>query len=80
VRWLFTRPFLTVLGQHSLHVFTFHILVYYVLATLMPLVELSSVGRAAVLVASVSSLYLAAFGHQWLQNREAERTVTADVR
>lgn len=80
VRWLFTRPFLTVLGQHSLHVFTFHILVYYVLATLMPLVELSSVGRAAVLVASVSSLYLAAFGHQWLQNREAERAVTADVR
>jgi hypothetical protein len=46
----------------------------------MPLVELSSVGRAAVLVASVSSLYLAAFGHQCLQNREAERAVTADVR
>ncbi len=79
VQWLFTRPFLVVLGQHSLHVFSFHILVYYLLATVMPLLDLSTAGRMLVLVASVASLYIAAFGHQWLQNRDAA-TATADAR
>ncbi len=79
-QWLFTRPALVILGQHSLHVFSFHILVYYLLATLLPLLDLSAAGRALVLIASVASLYIAAFGHQWLQNRDADRTVTANAR
>ena len=53
-QWLFTRPFLVVLGQHSLHVFSFHILVYYLLATVVPMLELSSTGRMLLLIASVA--------------------------
>ena len=69
--WLFSRRFLVMLGQHSLHVFTWHILMYYVLATLVPKFDLSEVERTLVLVAAVASLYLAAFGHGWLREREA---------
>lgn len=70
IAWLFTRRFLVVLGQHSLHVFSFHILVFYLLATVMPLVDLPSAARHLVLVLSVASLYLAAFGHRWLVERD----------
>jgi hypothetical protein len=72
-RWLFTRPFLVVLGQHSLHVFSFHILVYYLLATAIPLADLATPARMAVLVAATASLYLAAWGHAWLQERDGAR-------
>jgi hypothetical protein len=75
-QWLFTRPALVVLGQHSLHVFSFHILVYYLLATVVPL-ELSPASRMLLLVASVASLYLAAFGHQWVQNRDTGAATAA---
>lgn len=71
VGWLFTRRALVVLGQHSLHVFSFHILVYYLLATLMPMADLGTPARMAVLVAATASLYLAAFGHAWMLQREA---------
>lgn len=79
VGWVFTRRWLTVLGQHSLHVFSFHILVFYALATAMPMLALDQWGRAAVLIGSVGSLYLAAWGHAWMQAREASgrRAATA---
>ncbi|MBA3326143.1 MAG: OpgC domain-containing protein [Rhodobacteraceae bacterium] len=73
VDWLFTRRFLVVLGQHSLQVFSFHILVYYLLATLLPPLELPALARAAVLVVSIASLYLAAAGHARLQERDGDR-------
>lgn len=69
--WVFSRRFLVVLGQHSLHVFSFHILVFYVLATVVPHLELNALGRAGLLIASTASLYLAAYGHAWLKAREA---------
>jgi hypothetical protein len=70
LRWLFTRPWLVFLGQHSLHVFSFHILVYYLLVTVMPFFTLSQTGKTAVLIVSVASLYLSAHGHRWLVQRE----------
>jgi hypothetical protein len=73
LQWLFTRPFLVLLGQHSLHVFSFHILVYYLLATVLPAAGLPTGVRALVLVLAVASLYLAAFGHRWLQERDVAR-------
>jgi len=70
--WVFTRRWLVVLGQHSLHVFSFHILVYYALATISPWVlSLAEPGRAAVLALALGSLYIAAFGHAWMQDRAA---------
>ncbi len=77
IDWLFTRRWLIVLGQHSLHVFSFHILIYYLLATVMPMVELSQPARALVLVVSVLSLYLAAWGHGALQARQAAARAAA---
>ncbi|WP_299132071.1 OpgC domain-containing protein [uncultured Amaricoccus sp.] len=70
--WLFSRRFLVVLGQHSLHVFSWHILVFYLLATLVPKFDLSEFGRTLVLIAAVASLYLAAYGHAWLRSWERE--------
>ena len=70
---LFAARFLVLLGQHSLHVFSFHILVYYLLATALPLVDLSAGWLAVVLILSTLSLYLAAYGHRWMQEREAAR-------
>lgn len=69
IRWFFTRPFLVFLGQHSLHVFSFHILVCYLLATVMQWVDPSAPMRAMILVISVASVYLGAIGHVWLQGR-----------
>lgn len=77
VRWFFTRPWLVFLGQHSLHVFSYHILVYYLLATAMPFFTLSQTGKTAVLIASVASLYLAAYGHRWLVQRERSLAAVA---
>lgn len=77
LEWVFSRQFLVVLGQHSLHVFSFHILVFYFLATVMPMVELSHLERSVVLILAVASLYLAAYGHAWLQERDARKRALA---
>lgn len=78
IAWLFSRPALVVLGQHSLHVFSFHILVYYLIATVAHNWEFSEFTRSLILVAGALSLYLAAWGHGWLQARDAAaRAVTA---
>ncbi len=69
LRWVFTRPFLVLLGQHSLHVFSFHILVYYLLAVLMVRIEPSPMVREAILVLAVASLYLVVWGRTRQQER-----------
>jgi hypothetical protein len=75
--WLFSRRPLVMLGQHSLHVFSFHIIVFYALAVIVPLLEPSPTGRALLLIVSVGSLYVAAWGHAWWQTRsEARSAVT----
>lgn len=61
--WFFTRRPLVFLGQHSLHVFSFHILVYYLLAQVIPGHDLSEGVRTLILLAAVASLYLAAAFH-----------------
>ncbi len=71
--WLFSRRLFVVLGQHSLHVFSFHILMFYFLATVVPLFHLSHLGRSIVLIVAVATLWIAAYGHAWLQARDAAR-------
>ena len=77
--WLFSRRLLVVLGQHSLHVFSWHILVYYALAIVVPPLDLSAASRSIILVAAVASLWIAAFGHAWLQDREKTRARLASA-
>ncbi len=69
MNWLFTRPALTLLGQHSLHVFTFHIIVYYALATLLVFYEPSAAGREALLLLGIGSLFACAGARAWWVNR-----------
>jgi peptidoglycan/LPS O-acetylase OafA/YrhL len=73
VAWVFTARPLVFLGQHSLHVFSFHVLVYYALAQFAPSLGLGEFGNSLLLIAAVASLWLAAWGHAWLQARDAAR-------
>ncbi len=78
IAWLFSRPALVMLGQHSLHVFSFHVLVYYLIATIAHNWEFSEAARSLIMIAGAASLWLAAWGHAWLQARDAAvRAVTA---
>lgn len=73
LRWLVTLPMFTVLGNHSLHVFSTHILAFYVLATVMPMTDFGQGGRTAILLAALASLYVVACGRSWLMSRGAGR-------
>lgn len=75
--WVFTRPALVVLGQHSLHVFSAHILVYYVLAVLLTRVDPSPFAREAMTVAAVALLYPAAWWHARQQERAQAQRLAA---
>ncbi|MFQ8431526.1 OpgC domain-containing protein [Amaricoccus sp. W119] len=75
VNWFFTRPALVLLGRHSLHVFTFHIIVYYALAALLSFYSPSPMGRELLLVAGIASLYLCAASRSWWLARARPATV-----
>lgn len=67
--WVFTRGFLVFLGRHSLHVFSFHLLLVYTMYAVLGGKVMSEMRGSIVLVMGVASIYLAAFGHAWLQRR-----------
>lgn len=73
LRWLVTLPVFTLLGAHSLHVFSAHILAFYVLATVMPMTDLSQGGRTLALLIALGSLYVVAWGRDRLQSRSLSR-------
>lgn len=75
--WVFTRRILVFLGQHSLHVFSLHIIVYYVLATIVPPADLPLATRVAAMAGAIAILYLGAWGHAWLQARDRAQAVAA---
>jgi hypothetical protein len=70
---VFTSRPLVMLGQHSLHVFSYHLLLFYALAVVVPIIEPSAGERVAILIAAVASLWLAARGHAWLVARDRAR-------
>lgn len=69
LRWLVTRPMFTLLGTHSLQVFSMHILAFYALATVMEMTDLGQAGRTAALLAALASLYGVAMARSWLAAR-----------
>lgn len=80
IQWLFTWRPLVVLGQHSLHVFSFHILLVYAAAIILEGRTVSEAQGGAILVLSVLSLYLPAYGHKWMQERErAARVASKEI-
>lgn len=69
VRWFFTRRFLVFLGQHSLHVFSFHILLVYVIDILLEGEHVGELQGSLILLAGVLSLYLPALWHAKVQTK-----------
>jgi hypothetical protein len=66
---LFTARPLAFLGQHSIQVFSFHIVaVYLAMPLAAPAGEFASWGYDALAFAVVASLFLPAFVHQWYQS------------
>ncbi|MDO9640875.1 MAG: OpgC domain-containing protein [Pseudotabrizicola sp.] len=61
VHWVFTRPALVLLGQHSLHVFSFHILVVYVAAVIFDAGPPTELTGSILLILGVLSLWLPAY-------------------
>jgi len=71
--WIFTRRFLVFLGQHSLHVFSFHVLLVYAVNVLAGGQTFSQLGGSLVLLASVASLYLPALWHAHEQRKSRKK-------
>ncbi len=63
---VFTWRPLVFLGQHSLHVFSAHILLVYILWLTLYGVEIPPLIANGMLLLSPLPLYLAAYGHAWL--------------
>ncbi len=77
VEWIFTRRFLVFLGQHSLHVFSFHILLVYVLAALFLGRDLPALVDNLMLIGVGLSLYLPAWVHARMLARDKARAQAA---
>lgn len=75
MRWLFSRRPLVFLGQHSLHVFSFHILMVYVVDILSEGHRYGELDGNLVLLLGVVSLYLPAWLHARVQAREKAKSL-----
>ncbi len=63
IAWFFTRRPLVFLGQHSLQVFTAHVVLTYVIMWTMTDRDLPAIWDNVLLIASVASLFVVAWGH-----------------
>ncbi|MCW0182641.1 MAG: OpgC domain-containing protein [Zavarzinia sp.] len=74
LHYAFRRPFFVFLGQHSLQVYAFHVLVAYAIVALDwaggPFDEMT---KSLIIIAAVGSLVIPAFWHSMNQQREAAR-------
>lgn len=73
VEWIFTRRFLVYLGQHSLHVFSYHILLVYVVSLVFYGQEISELKGSLILIFGAASLYIPAWLHAQMQARTKAR-------
>jgi hypothetical protein len=63
VRWLFTRRFLTLLGQHSLQVFSWHLIVLYIVLMITDKHWVGEIKGSILIGGAVLSLYIPAYLH-----------------
>lgn len=75
VDWFFTRRFLVFIGQHALHVFSFHILLVYAIDILSEGHRYAEWDGSIVLILGVATLYLPAWLHAQVQARGKARKV-----
>ncbi|WP_276946509.1 OpgC family protein [Haematobacter massiliensis] len=79
VTWIFTRPALVFLGQHSLHVFSAHILIFYALDLLLVFYRPGVVMANLIVLLSPLPLYAVAWAHkrQVLSDKRAKEATGA---
>lgn len=78
LHFVFSRPFLVFLGQHSLQVYAFHVLVAYAIVAIDWIGgPLDEIVKSAIIIAAVGSLLVPAAWHAIGQHRQAARRVTA---
>ncbi len=68
VTWLFTRKALVFLGQHSLHVFSFHILVVYIVTIIFEKGPPDEITGSILIIMGALSLYIPAVFHASTQS------------
>jgi len=73
VNWIFTRRFLVFLGQHSLHVFSYHILLVYLVSIWRSEQPVPELMGSIILLLGAASLYIPAWLHARVQNRNKGR-------
>ncbi|WP_186766639.1 OpgC domain-containing protein [Puniceibacterium confluentis] len=74
--WLFTRSALVYLGQHSLQVFTAHVVLTYVIMWAMAGRDLPALWDNVFLLLTIAALYLVAWGHDRLTRRATSKPVS----
>lgn len=81
VTWVFTRPFLVKLGQHSLQVFAAHVIVVYIVAIWLENrgAPLSPMGANLALILSIVPLYIVAMLHEGMKARRAPAPKTRTI-
>jgi hypothetical protein len=74
LNWLFTLPFLRLLGRHSLHVYAWHVLIVYVAMWIDGhFGPFGSVTRSAIGLACVPLLAVPAVVSEWRKQRRDRR-------
>jgi len=76
IQWIFTRRALVFLGQHSLHVFSFHILLVYVINILLDGRAVSELEGTLILVTGALSLFFPAWAHSRMQIASKKRRLS----
>jgi hypothetical protein len=78
LQWLFTRPFLVFLGQHSLQVFAWHVAVAYLIDFAVSRDTGGELGGTLILLAGTLSIYVPAWLHaRHVAARKAARQASA---
>ncbi len=73
IAWFFTRRPLVFLGQHSLQVFSAHVVMTYIIMWVMTGRDLPALWDNVFLLLSVGSLYVVAWGHELWTRQSAPR-------
>jgi len=77
LRWFFTRSFLVFLGQHSLQVFAWHVLVLYAAILLTHGQPIGEISGSLVILGAVASLFIPAGLHAAYKKRQKGRAIPA---
>ncbi|SNR55294.1 hypothetical protein SAMN06265370_1102 [Puniceibacterium sediminis] len=79
IEWLYTRRPLVFLGQHSLQVFTAHLVMTYFIMWAMAGRDLPALWDNLLMLLSIGALFVVAWGHATLQSMSRDRSRNSAV-